>query len=97
MATKPVKKRTSVLKSKGGASGEAYTLWSAVDWPVVAHLVVTVSRAGGTVQLGTTQNGSAATIRIYHAGEGETFYAGDTEGIEDLCRYWAEQFADHNE
>lgn len=83
--------KKSVFAGKG-PGGEAHTLWSAVDWSVVAHLVVMVSRVGGTVQLGVTQNGSAATIRLYHAGEGQNFYAGDVAGIEDLCHYWAGEF-----
>lgn len=92
MASKPKVAKSVFGTDKPGSQGEAHTIWSSIDWTVVKHLVVVAARAGATVQLGVTQNGSAATLRLYHEGKGETFYAGDVVGMEDLCHYYAGAF-----
>ena len=77
----------SVFGANNGmaSTGEAWTVLQAADYDIVRNLVVAASRAGGTVQFGTTRNGTAVTLRIYHNGVGENFYAGDTDTLHDLC------------
>lgn len=95
MPHKPKTKPASVFGSKPGQQGESYTIWRDIDEAILRALVVAVSSAGGTVQLGTTQNGTAATLRIYHGGEGQNFYAGSVEAMEDLFQYWTGVFEEY--
>lgn len=72
-----------------------HEIWLHADKQAMVHLVVMASRAGGAVMFGQTRDGSAATLRLYLGGEGETFYAGDSETATDLMRHWAEQYEAH--
>lgn len=77
----------------GGSRDEPVRHFEGVQASLMAELVVVAVNAGGAVLFGASRDGGAASVRLYLAGEGETFYFRPGDDVEDFLRYWIEQYS----
>lgn len=90
-------KSTNALDALGGKTRvTAISIWTGADETKIAAMVNAVTALGDAVLLGTTSDGGAATLLVFHEGQKKRLYASSDDELNstlDLISEWARSIA----